>query len=325
MTERTAESVRQRTAYRLTRWVLLTGNRLLVSLVALLGMGVLFVISGLFGLATVTTPTRVMWYLNGTVNGLLTLIPIAVGVNQIILSHEFGSIRDLYQRREDVTEYRERIGQRTGRTLSSAHASTFFGTLLGTVSDTARSLQQRDGSAGSKEVSDEIEAVASSIYDRADTRKEQLDAGDQTMFRTLVVMLDYDNSRDFDEVRRLRETVGDSGDTTELLRQIEKLFIDIDAGRQFLKTVVVERQLARLSRLLIYTGIPALAFAVLGIFTYRDVVGVTVPHGLLVILAGALIVATLVPLVVLGAYILRVATIARRTAAFGPFVPESDG
>lgn len=36
-----------------------------------------------------------MWYLNGTINGLLTLIPIVVGINRIVLSQELGSLDEL--------------------------------------------------------------------------------------------------------------------------------------------------------------------------------------------------------------------------------------
>lgn len=305
-----------------TRWFLLTGNRLLVSLVVLLAIGVLFVMVGVLGLATVTTSERVMWYLNGTVNGLLTLVPIAVGVNQIILSHEFGSIQNLRERRADITEFREQTGQRVGTTLSSSRASTFFGNLLESVSETARTLQH-DRSVEREEGMGHVSTVARSIRDEADTTRERLDTEGSSLFRTLVVVLDYNNSRHFDEARRLREEASDRAEATDQLHQIEELLIDIDAARQYLKTVVIERQLARLSRLLIYTGIPAVAVAVLGIFTYRDIAGLTVPHTLLVVGAGTMIVATLVPLVILGTYILRVATIARRTAAFGPLVPES--
>ncbi len=42
------------------------------------------------------------------------------------------------------------------------------------------------------------------------------------------------------------------------------------------------------------------------------------------LLTGNRLLVSLVPLAILGAYILHVATIARRTAAFGPFVPETD-
>jgi hypothetical protein len=62
--------------------------------------------------------------------------------------------------------------------------------------------------------------------------------------------------------------------------------------------------------------------AVAGIFVYRDVPWLTVPRTLQVFVAATIILVTLAPLVILGAYILRVATIAHRTAAYGPFIPE---
>lgn len=324
MDEKIAESDDRRTAAALTEWFLLTGNRLLVSFVVLFGIGALFVAAGVIGLVTVTRPSRVMWYLNGTVNGLLTLVPIAVGVNQIVLSHEFGSIRDYHDRRTNITEFRDRVERQTGMSARSPRTSAFFGTILATVSDTARGLQhdrpREDGRA-----TDEITTVARSVSERADRANEELTASGTSTLRTLVVMLNYDNSRQFDELRQLRKESPDlSEETKEDVHELEELFVEIDTARQYLKTVVVERQLAQLSRLLIATGVPAVVIAALGIFTYRDVAGLTVPFTLLVIVAGALIVATLVPLVILAAYVLRVATIARRTAMYGPFVPESD-
>lgn len=103
------------------------------------------------------------------------------------------------------------------------------------------------------------------------------------------------------------------------LERLEELFVQIDAARQFLKMVVIERQQARLSRLLIGTGISAVILAAVGIFTYCDIVGLNLPRPTLVVVAG-----TLIPLAILEAYVLRVATIARQTASYGPFIPESD-
>ncbi|WP_222914461.1 hypothetical protein [Natrinema sp. SYSU A 869] len=308
-----------------TRWFLLTGNRLSVSLVILVGIGVAFVVVGGSGLATVTAPSRVMWYLNGTVNGLLTLVPISVGVNQIVLSHEFGSIQDLHERRTDVTDFRERVEDRTDTPVSSPYASAFFGTLLSSVSDTASSFQRgRDSSQADDQIPDDLETVAEAVVDEANRANDELEANSSSMLQTLVVMLNYDNSSQFYEIRRLQTELSSRDDEpTEKLQQIKELFVEIDAARQFLKTVVVERQLARLSRLLIYTGIPAVTIAAIGIFRYPDISDLALSHGVRVVVVGTLLITTLVPLVILSAYILRVATIARQTAAFGPFLPES--
>ena len=307
-----------------TRWFLLTGNRLVISLVVLLGIGAAFFVVEFLGIATVTKATRVMWYLNGTVNGLLTLIPITVGVNQIVLSQEFGSIQDLYDRRKSRTEFRERVEERTGSEVSSPHPATFFGTLLSAISECAGTLQDRAASRESdSELDRETTEIAESIIIESNRANDELSGNDTSMLRTLLVMLFYDNTVQFYDVRRLKTDLADADAETEELEQLSELFYEVDASRQFLKTLVVEQQLARLSRLLVCTGIPAVTIAVVSIFSYRDVAGLTVPRPLLVVIAGTTLVATLVPLAILGAYVLRVATIARQTAAFGPFIPDT--
>lgn len=326
MNETTAESAGRHPITGFTRWFLLTGNRLSVSLVILIGIGAAFVILGGSGLATVTTPSRVMWYLNGTINGLLTLVPISVGVNQIVLSHEFGSIEDLYERRTDVTDFRERVEDRTNTPVTSPHASTFFGTLLSSVANDANSLRsQRENYRTDDQLSTELETVAEAVVDEANRTNDELEANSSSMLQTLIVMLNYDNSTQFYEIRQLATELADCDDeSTEKLQQIKDLFVEIDAARQFLKTVVVERQLARLSRLLIYTGIPAVTIAAVGIFRYPYVADLALSHDVRVVVVLSLLILTLVPLVILSAYILRVATIARETATYGPFVPESN-
>ena len=327
MSDANGASDRRRRTVEAKRWFLLTGNRLVVSAALLAGIAGLFFAAGLLGLATVTTPNRVMWFLNGTVNGLLTLVPISVGVNQIVLSQELGSMQDLYDRRRDVSDFRKRVERRTGATVSSPQASAFFGTLLSTVSETAASFRrecEQDDERTDDRPADEVETYVRSVTAEADETRGRLPEGEYDVLDTLLVVLEYDDSMQMYETRQLNSApdLDLSDEACAKLYELEELFVEIDAVRQYLKTVVVERQLARLSRLLIYTGIPAVAVAALGIFTYRDVAGLGLSHAALVLLAGTLVAATLVPLAILSAYILRVATIARQTAAFGPFVTE---
>lgn len=307
------------------RWLLLTGDRLAVAGAVLGGVAALFVGAGILGLATVTTPSRVMWYLNGTVNGLLTLVPISVGVNQIVLSQELGSIQDLYERRKEIGEFRQRVESQTDTAVSSPRASAFSATLLSAVAETAASFR-REYRRGGDRSTDDIERYVRSVVAEAEATRDRLPEDEYDMLGTLLVMVQYGDSLQFHETRRLNDdpNVDLSDEAAAKLDELEELFVEIDAVRQYLKTVVIERQLARLSRLLVFTGVPAVAVAALGIFTYRDVAGLELSHAALVLIAGSLVAVSLVPLAILSAYILRVATIARRTAAFGPFVPQSD-
>lgn len=322
MDEPIDDSLDRRPAKGFAHWFLVGGDRVLVALVMLLAIGAVFVGVAMTGIATVTTPRRVMWYLNGTVNGLLTLVPITVGVNQIVLSHEFGSIQALYDRRTDITEFRERIEEHTDADVVSPHASELFQTILSAISNAAGDLREQSWSID--QIQRDIDAFAESVSEQADRVNDELAADGSSMVRTLLIMLSYDDAHQFHETRRLQmEFSGSDQEAPEELGVINELFVEVDTARQFLKTVVVERQLARLSRLLIYTGIPAVTIAAVAIFSYRDIAGLTLPRPVLVGIASVVIVTTLVPLAILGSFILRVATIALQTATFGPFVPES--
>lgn len=100
--------------------------------------------------------------------------------------------------------------------------------------------------------------------------------------------------------------------------------MELDAARQYLETLFVQRELSELSRVLIYTGIPAILLAGLAIFTYRDVPGISIPRPIVVSLVSATVAISLAPLAVLSAYVARVALIAQRTAAFGPLIPHEE-
>lgn len=305
------------------RWFLLTGNRLAVTVVLLVGFAGPLFAAGALGLVRLTTASRTLWFLNGTVNGLLTLIPISVGVNQIVLSHEFGSIGSLYERRKDLTQFREQVERQTNTPVSSPRPSAFFQTLLRAVSDTAASVE-RGNPSGDDPIPEEVERYLQSVGIHADQVSERVAEEGHDALDTLVLVLTFEDTVQFNEARRLQTDIELSEKTTAKLDDLEKLFTQIDAARQYLKTIVIERQLARLSRLLVYTGVVAIAVAAVGIFTYRDVTGLALSRPALVVIAGTIVTVTLIPLAVLSAYILRVATIARQTAAFGPFVAGAE-
>lgn len=132
---------------RIVRWLLLSGNRLTVTAVlSLVIFRVVFVL-GVAHIVMVTIPGRMMWYLNGTINGLLTLILIAIGINQVVLSQELDSLDTLYDRTTGTVEFRRRVADDAGDTVSSPQAAEFFQDLATALNEEATGLQQAcDGS-----------------------------------------------------------------------------------------------------------------------------------------------------------------------------------
>ena len=314
------------TSDRLTRWLLLGGNRLTVSGVLVAVMFVTFLVFGLAGIVTISKPDRMLWFLNGTINGLLTLIPIAVGINQIVLSQELGSLDNLYSRVENTLDFRQRVEKTTGVDVSSPQSAEFFRDIFAALNDRADALGKASDGDTDERLNDEIDDYAETLSQQTDHARGTLADVDFEITDAFLVLLDYHDSEQLYEVRRLQNAHADSlsDETNERLGEIQELFLELDAARQYLKTLFVQRELSELSRVLIYVGIPAILLAGLAIFTYRDVPGISIPRPIVVVLVSATVAISLAPLAVLSAYVARVALIAQRTAAFGPFIPHDE-
>lgn len=311
-------------AGRLSRWFLFAGDRLVVAgavTAAIFGVVLVF---GLAGVITVGKPARLLWLLNGIVNGLLTLVPIAVGVNQIVLSRELDSISDFYARVDDAVGFRRRVEETTGADVSSSRPAAFLRELFGALHDRAATLGETTDGVDPQLAAD-VDDYARTLAERSE-RMHGLLERELPMDETFLLMLDYDDTERFHRARSLRNEHADAlpEPTEATLDEIQELFMQIDATRQYHKTLFVQHELSELSRMLVYTGLPAILIAGLAIFTYRDVPGLSIPRPVVVMLVGATIAATLAPLAILSTYIVRVAAIAQRTAAFGPFIPHGE-
>ncbi|WP_205743002.1 hypothetical protein [Halalkalirubrum salinum] len=101
---------------------------------------------------------------------------------------------------------------------------------------------------------------------------------------------------------------------------IEELLESIAIVRQFYKTIAIQQDFATVSRLLIYSGVLALVTVISLTLIYRTN-SVTVPASILPVVVSVGIGIIVSPLALFVTYILRAATIARRTVSVGPFVP----
>ena len=311
---------------RLMRWILLTGDRFHITAAI---TGLLFVIFLLFGFAgfiSLSVPERAVWFLNGTINGLLTLIPIVVGLNQIVLSQELDSLDDLYDRTKGTFDLHRRIADTTNVSVSSPQASGFFHQLSDAINDRAAELEAAGENVTNEQLQEDINNYTETLTEQTDDISAALEDLGFELIDTLIVLLDYHDSWQLHTVRRLNATYEDelSETTTETLDELEELFLELDAARDYLKTLWVQRELAELSRMMLYTGLPAVIVAGLGIFIAPEIPGLTIARPTIVVLLSATIAVSLVPLSVLLAYVVRIALIAQRTAAFGPFIPEDE-
>nr|MCH7662101.1 hypothetical protein [Euryarchaeota archaeon] len=93
-------------------------------------------------------------------------------------------------------------------------------------------------------------------------------------------------------------------------------------AREHFKTLYFQWELINLSRAILYAAVPALV-VVAGMLMYVDVdavSGATMGVDNLVLLTSGAFTISLIPFVILLTYILRIATVAQRTLAMGPFI-----
>jgi len=311
---------------RLLRWILLTGDRFQITAVITGLLLATFLLFGFAGFISLSVSKRAVWFLNGTINGLLTLIPIAVGLNQIVLSQELGSLDDLYDRTQGAFDVHQQIGNTTNVSASSPQASGFFLQLSNAINSRAGDLEAASENLTDEQLREEISDYAGTVTEQTDDISADLEDLGFELIDTLIVLLDYHNSWQLHTARRLDSTYEDelSETATEALDELEDLFLELDAARDYLKTLWIQRELAELSRMMLYTGLPAVIVAGLAIFIAPEIFGLTIARPIIVILLSTTVAVSLVPLSVLLAYVVRIALVAQRTAAFGPFIPEDE-
>lgn len=210
--------------------------------------------------------------------------------------------------------------------MSSPQAAAFVHDLLAAINDRATDLHEACDESTDDQLQDEIDDYVGTLIEQTDDIGSSLAEIKFELLETILVLIDYHNSWQLHTTRRLQATYEDALSNTAhaTLDELEELFVELDASRDYLKTLWVQRELSELSRMMLYTGIPAILVAALAIFVYRDIPGITVPRPLIVILLSATVAISLLPLSVLLAYMGRTALVAQRTAAFGPFVSKDE-
>lgn len=307
-------------------WVLLDGHRFVVA--GLVAVGVLAFVTAISvsRLAPLRSVQPFFYLFSGLLGGNITLVTVVVAINQLLLSRELNRPGDLRSQIEATVDYRQDVGDEVGR-VPPVDPPGFLRVLAEDTGEQARavgSLAERHADeAVAAEIGDVVARVTDHL-DRVDALVEQsgtstfdvLSATIKTSYAPAIYDLDRIRSQQADDLPPAVDEAIDG-----LVDRLEK----IDVARQYFKTVFLQEELAALSRHLFYVGIPAVAALAGGLFLFTAPGGASIPRPQLALLLPAIVGLGFLPLAVLFAYILRIATVARRTAAVLPFTtPTQD-
>lgn len=310
----------------LRRWLLLDGDRLVLTGILSAGIFVICAALALAGFIPVTNPDPITSLTAGLVGGTLPFITIVLAVNQLVLSKELGWTNDLRERMKNMREFRTEVEQTTEIPLSPAAPSEFLRLLVQEVETLTQSLSNDCTDVSDQELQDDI----AGLEELVESRSERVDAAlKQARFGTFAAVsasLEYNTGQYLYIMRHVKTVHADSlpNAAHETLEDIMELLSSLDIARQYFKTIYTQHELAILSRLLLYAGLPALLGGGLIVLSYEAVVELQPGRYFLIILLSATVTVIFAPFTVLLSYTLRIATLATYTADFGPFVPQQE-
>lgn len=261
---------------------------------------------------------------SGILSGLLALLTVALSINQLILSRVFGSPGALSDRLEGTLDYRRTVEGIADVTASPNDPIAFIGflgdTLEHRVEDFQRAVERTAVDLGA---GDDPEQYASALTDYADHLSTARDRDDA--FEVLLVTLGTDYASHLDTTREFQSKYGEdlSDEADAALDDILELLKAVATMRQFFKTLTLQQELARLSRELIYTGIPAVlvTYFLSQTYTAAEDLPTAIDPAYMPVVAAVATGIILLPLAVLVASLLRVATVSLYTVSVGTFIP----
>lgn len=323
---RTASSIRDDTTMpgRVADWILLSGDRRAVAgLVTIASAGGMWslITAGVLAVGPNSSVARL--FSSGLTAGVITLLTIALSINQLVLSRVFGSINTLVDRLNGSRDLRTTVESLAGVPASPNDPAAFLSLIATTLSDRAAGLvAASDGTDWNPPAT-----LTSTLRDVAAYGKS-IDAhleSETNVNDVLSVVLGPEYAVNMTAVRRLRNEYAASitEEAEAEFQALEDLLESIAVVRQFYKTMAIQQDLATLSRLLVYSGLAALVSTVIVTLIYRTgtvTLPVTVLPGIVSVGIGVIV----APLGLFVSYILRAATVARQTVSVGPFVPPQN-
>ncbi|PSQ08420.1 hypothetical protein BRC97_00705 [Halobacteriales archaeon QS_6_71_20] len=312
-------ATRSRSRNRLVEWVLVDGNRLYVTL----GFSVAVFVAlrlvhrlGVVGFADAGPVSRLA---GGMVAGSFSLVTLVVSVNQLILSQEFSLAGEFRDRFDAVMSFRRDVEDATDVPAAPATPTRLLGLLSAHVRDRADALADSAVESGDDTGSERTVRYARGVIEATREVDDILDGADATAFDALVAAVEYDNEWQHYAARHLRNDA--SGSSAETRRAFDELLGALrlfSTAQAHFKTVYLQRELTRFSQLTILCGVPSIGAAVLVVLLYGDASGPTVSLAVYPYAVSLLVTVAFVPVGLLVAYVLRTATLTRRTAATGP-------
>jgi hypothetical protein len=316
-------------ANRVKLWLLLDADRRLVAGLPLLAVAVALVVLGavdpapLRAAASSKDPVETLF--QALTTAIITGVTLVVSLNQLVLSQELGPLGDQRDRMEGTVAFRRDVAEALDVPASPPEPSAFLRSLVDGVGNRARRLGDLVADCEDEEACERVRTFADSLAENADAVTGTLEGEQFGTFDVLSAALNFNYSWKIYEAQRLRgeyeATLSEEAlDALDALVETLRFF---GPAREHIKTLYFQWELVNLSRGILLSAVPALVVSIGGVL-YLDnpatVTGTVLGIDALVVVVAAAAAVSLVPFMLLFAYVLRIATVAKRTLSIGPFI-----
>lgn len=316
----------QRSRSELHDWLLFRGNRFAIAGVLIVVFALSIVSLQYIGIVVVTDTTQMLYLFQGLIGGNLTLVTIVLSINQLVLSRQFKTPGELHDHIENAIEYQNRVRETINESGMPSTPVDFLSVLFDGTQTNAQQLGRAAKDLDHGRLADDIDSLVSDLLSHTDPIIDMLDRPQTGIFNALAVMLDTNYSHQLNEAFRLRTVYEDefSAPAYDRLDELIQSLKQMDIARQYFKSIYMQTELARLSRILLYVGVPAIGSGVLMLLIYASTVESPLPVDHLRVLFLIAVTLGFTPLAVLFSFVLRIATVAQYTVAITPFTTTHD-
>lgn len=307
-----------------TAWLLLSGNRLVVSAGLLALAGALFWGVVLAGLAPLTERTPVLFIIFALIGGNFTLITIVVSISQFILARHLQSPGEIREQLEEIIGYRRAVGEVTRRNVLPVMPKGFVLLLFRGIERDSERLRAADWGDADGELQAEVEETVAELDAHAGHVIDLLDGRNGSVRNALFATLNANYSLFFYDAYRLRTDHGEDlpAEVVDALSRLEQHVEQVDIARRYFKSVFIQSELSALTRLLLYAGSPIQVVLVALMLVYTAPPDTFALDPVLPVLVPLLVTLGFAPFAFLTAYILRLSTVVQRTTVMYPFMSE---
>ncbi|WP_049922441.1 hypothetical protein [Halopiger djelfimassiliensis] len=258
------------------------------------------------------------------IGAIITGTSIVVTINQLVLSQELGAVGKQRERMHESMQFRRDIEDTIDEDTSPPEPAAFLYELVDGVEKRATELEATMEDERDEELQAKISDYVDDAVGNARTVKDDLEESQFGSFDVIWNALNFNYSRKIYDARKIRadHTESLSDEANEKIDHVIETLQFFGPAREHFKTLYFQWELINLSRALLYIAIPALTVMAMMIM-YVDgtaLPGTTAGVDNLVWLTSAGFVVGIAPFVVFTVYILRIATVAKRTLAMGPFI-----